>query len=789
MAGLPSAPGGVNTALPCGRSANSPPSRAISTCVSRRRRRRRRASPAISSVAARRGSGWQAELALSGRYRHLRVRGRADGYDAAAGVLEEVKTHRGDLARVPENHRQLHWAQLRVYGWLLCQQQGLAEIGLSLVYFDIATQRETALHEIAQAADLQRHFEQLCDRFLDWAAQQLDHRQRRDAALGTLAFPHADFRGGQRLLSTAVYNAARSGRCLLAQAPTGIGKTVGTLFPLLKACPGQALDKIYFLTAKGPGRRTALDALARIGGGVLPLRVAELVARDKACEHPDKACHGDSCPLASGFYDRLPAARQAAADMPMLDAAALRDVAAAHAVCPYYLGQEMTRWADVVVGDYNHYFDAHAALHALASAAGWRVAVLVDEAHNLVERARAMYSAELDPAVLREPRRAAPAALRRPLDRLQRAWRALDDAEAGDYRVCTAVPAAFATALQQASAAVGDHLAEAPAQVDGPLLQLHFDLLQFGRLIESFGEHSLFDIRAESATGAANGRRALHLGLRNIVPAPFLAPRFAAAHASVLFSATLAPLDFYGDILGLPATRAWVDVPSPFRADQLTVRLARRVSTRFRHREASLAPIARLMAEQFAARPGNYLAFFSSFDYLEQVAARFAAEAPQVPVWQQSRRMDEAARSAFLARFAAGSSGIGFAVLGGAFAEGIDLPGERLIGAFVATLGLPQVNAFNEAMRQRLGRRFGAGYDYAYLYPGIRKVVQAAGRVIRTPEDRGVVHLIDDRFARPEVLRLLPSWWKVEHGAEAAAACPGGPAPAAARCSATSDDA
>jgi DNA excision repair protein ERCC-2 len=226
------------------------------------------------------------------------------------------------------------------------------------------------------------------------------------------------FRTGQRELAEAVYRAARAGRCLMAQAPTGIGKTVGTLFPLLRAMPpdasrpGSGLDKVFYLAAKTPGRQLALDALQSLRAGLpqAPLRVLELVARDKACEHPDKACHGESCPLARGFYDRLSAARQAAVDAAgagLLARERVRAVALQHQVCPYYLAQELARWADVVVGDYNYWFDTSALLFALTQMDGWRVAVLVDEAHNLVERARSMYSAELEQGALRALRRSA----------------------------------------------------------------------------------------------------------------------------------------------------------------------------------------------------------------------------------------------------------------------------------------------------------------------------------------------------------------------------------------------
>jgi hypothetical protein len=220
-------------------------------------------------------------------------------------------------------------AQAKVYGALLCQARALSEVEVALVYFDIGSQKETVFATLCSAAELQAFFVQQCERFLAWAEQELRHREARDTALAAMQFPHADFRPGQRELAEAVYKAASSARCLMAQAPTGIGKTIGTLFPLLKSAAVQQIDKLFFLAAKTPGRQLALDAVARLKAAntVLPLRVVELVARDKACEYPDKACHGESCPLAQGFYDRLPAARAAAVEVDLLDKNALREVA------------------------------------------------------------------------------------------------------------------------------------------------------------------------------------------------------------------------------------------------------------------------------------------------------------------------------------------------------------------------------------------------------------------------------------------------------------------------------
>jgi hypothetical protein len=308
------------------------------------------------TIAARRGLDYETEIALEGVWGRLRVRGRADGYDPRRRCLEEIKTIRGQPEDIPENRRLLHWAQLQTYGALFCRVRGLQEIALALVYFDVASQTETELRQVFGADELEAVLAQRCQAFSGWAGQEAAHRAARDRALRALVFPQSTFRSGQRDLAAAVYRTASAGGSLLAQAPTGIGKTIGTLFPLLRAVPDQGIDKVAYLTCKGTGRITALETLDLLRSGVSgqALRVLAMTPKDQACVHPDKACHGDSCPLARGFYDRLAHAREEAVGRGWLDASAQREVALRHEICPYYLGQELVRWADVLVGDVHH---------------------------------------------------------------------------------------------------------------------------------------------------------------------------------------------------------------------------------------------------------------------------------------------------------------------------------------------------------------------------------------------------------------------------------------------------
>lgn len=710
-------------------------------------------------IQLRRPSDYQAEVSLSAQYAGLSVSGRADGYDHSLKRIEEIKTHRVPVERIPENHQRLAWAQLKLYGAMLCEQESLEKVDLALIYVHVVTLDETCEVQSFSRKALLEHFNQSCEQFLSWAEAESLHRQSRDQFCDQLKFPFTQFRAGQRELSTAVYKACAQGHPLLAQATTGIGKTLGTLFPQIKAMATQSMDRIFYLCAKTPGRRLALDALRQLDAPVQPIRVLEMISLEKACEHPDKACHGDSCPLAQGFYDRLGDARAEAAATRWLDQVALARIARKHQVCPYWLSHEMAQWSDIVVADYNYYFDYSAMLYALTQINQWSVGVLVDEAHNLIGRARDMYSVELTEQALEDAVASAPGRIKNALKPVQQLWPNLYGSQEVDHQIYPQLPKELLGALQKAITQITSALADAPTRTDGEYMRFFFDSLAFCRLAEVFDHDSLFDVTLDQTNPL---RVHSTLGIRNLIPASFLAPRFASARSTTLFSATLIPPHYHQDLLGLPDTTQTLDVPSPFTPDQLQIKIAKDVSTRFRDRAFSLNRVAAIIAQQCESTPGNYIAFFSSYSYLTQVADALSQIAPHLNLHLQRRGMSEIDRQRWLDDFTESSQQLGMAVLGGAFAEGVDLPGRRLVGAFITTLGMPYNSLFNQALERRLEEKFSQGFDYAYRYPGLQKVIQAAGRVIRDTQDQGVVYLLDQRYDEWVNRQHLPSWWTIQ---------------------------
>jgi DNA excision repair protein ERCC-2 len=607
------------------------------------------------------------------------------------------------------------------------------------------------------------------EKFCQWQAQINRRLNQLNGWIHQLKFPYGDMHEAQRVMAEAVYKAAATGRVLLAEAPTGTGKTLASLFPAIKAMIHTPVDKIFYLTAKSTGKQLALENIQLIArdndpDAKAPLRTLELTAKEKACLEPDKKCMGSACPYAFNFYNKLEGARQAAYAIPILDKKALESLAYEFQICPFYLSMEMSRWVDIVVADVNYYFDGVPLLLGLTNEFDWKPYLLVDESHNLIDRGRSMYSATLNRGDLLSAKKNSPPVIKKVLEKINKAWLALLKIlpEKSEKLILLPVlPEKLALALVDFTNAYIEFLQQHPEHpVQETIVQeFFFSALNYQKVMEIFDESFCIDMQEI-------GTKEEVLTLRNLIPATPLSARLRFAHCACYFSATLHPAYYYQSLLGLPEDAVHINVPSPFKPEQLEIQIAKDLSTRYKDRSTAMEPICNIIEKQIKTQPGNALVFFSSYEFLQKVESvlRTRLKESNIQLIVQSRRMNEDDRQEFIEQFNSHNNLLGLAVLGGAFSEGIDLSGDALKGVFIATLGLPQVNSVNEHLRSVMHTKFSQGYDFTYTYPGIQKVVQAAGRVIRTQSDTGYLWLLDERYKQQHIQKLLPEWWEIENG-------------------------
>lgn len=711
------------------------------------------------------------------------------GVDAQEVLLEEIKTVQGGWDRVAD---PLHWAQAKLYGFIYAHDNAREQVAIQLTYLDLDTGELTEFREDFSLADLTAFFQETTAVYLDWLHAHQQWCRQRDESSRSLAFPFPRYRPGQRPLAVAAYRALARGGRLFLEAPTGIGKTVSVLFPAIKALGEGRLERIFYLTARTVGRAVAQQALTELRQAGARLRTLTLIAKEKICAQEGQRCDCLTCPFAHGYYDRNQAAMRDALSREEITRPVLEAVSRAHEVCPFELSLDVSSWVDVVVCDYNYVFDPKAYLRRHFAEEAGDYAFLVDEAHNLVDRARDMFSADLDAREIRDVRRALKDAVPRcakALSSLSSALRKLcrpatpspDLSEPGDAAAGSELlPSATSAAAQRRVSAprntppltsrdfpaelmppLESALKEAetwlarnqPASFRDELLELYFRLRSFHRTAQVYDERYVTIIEPGSA---------VRVRLFCLDPSHLLGQALARGKAAVFFSATLAPIDYYRSLLGGAPQDPALQLPSPFPPEHLAVLVQDRIRTHFKARAASLGDVVQALAALVAGRPGNYLAYFPSYQYLTAVQEQFHALHPTVPILVQRPGMSEPEREAFLEAFAAehGATLVGFAVMGGVFGEGIDLVGDRLIGAIIVGVGLPQLCVERDLIRDYFQEQNGSGFDYAYTFPGMNRVLQAIGRVIRSETDRGVVLLIDTRFAEQRYRRLFPSWWR-----------------------------
>lgn len=720
-------------------------------------------------IQRRMGADYRAEVPMKHtveeeRYRIV-IEGRADGVmeSLTEVTIDEIKGMYLDLNLLREPIA-VHLAQALCYGYIYCHDHQLDRIGIQITYCNIETEEIRRFRQERTFEELTEWFEGLIHEYVKWAEYLYRHGVRREASLKALDFPY-EYRDGQKELAVAVYRTITRGKNLFIQAPTGIGKTLSTVYPALKAMGEGYGEKLFYLTAKTITRSVAEECFALLRQHELYFSTVTITARDKLCPMEKTECNPDACPYAKGHYDRV---NDAVYDIIHQEAGITRErvleYAGRYDVCPFEFCLDISNWVDGIICDYNYVFDPNARLRRyFAEGVSGEYLFLIDEAHNLVNRAREMFSAVLvkeDVLAVKRILKGRSAKVERGLERCNRMlleWKRSCEG----YQVLEEVNL-FAANLMTLFGDLESFMEEYKEFPDRDVvLDFYFQVRHFLNMYEGLDEH--YRIYAEPGYDGN-----FRLRLFCIDPSRCLKDCLEKGSGSVFFSATLLPILYYKKLLSGNVEDYAVYAQSPFAPENRLLLIGADVSSRYtRRNRAEYARIVDYIRALAQSHRGNYMVFFPSYQYMEAVERLLEEMDDAGFTWRmQESHMTEARREEFLADFEMErqQSFVGLCVLGGIFSEGIDLKAERLEGAIIVGTGLPMVCTEQEILKSYFEEQGEDGYNYAYQYPGMNKVMQAAGRVIRTVEDRGVILLLDDRFLRPEVQAMFPREWS-EYGA------------------------
>ena len=713
---------------------------------------------------------YQAEVSLKRESEYedviIQVEGRADGIFTEDGEfwIDEIKGTYGNLQAM-EVPVPVHRAQAMCYGWIYGEKEGLSQIGIQMTYSHLDTEDTRRFREIFSMEELKNWYQKLLDDYHKWISCSLSWKKERNASMKDLQFPFP-YREGQREIVSGVYHTVSSKKTLFVQAPTGVGKTMSAIFPSVRAIGEGKGETLFYLTAKTITGTVAWEAFHTLRENGLKFKVTAITAKEKLCFLDSPECTPEKCPYAKGHFDRV---NDAVYELWTTEEVYSREVIRAHAekwqVCPFEMCLDLSVWVDGVICDYNYAFDPNVHLKRFfgENISGDYI-FLIDEAHNLVERGREMYSAEISRQTLftlRKKIRKHFPKLARALDKASRQMLELEEdlkASQNPYQVLSnpgVLPVTFLTISGELEEILEEKNLEEELRKE--ILEFYFVVRDFLNVSELVDEN--YVVYTECF-----GENDFRLRLFCVNPAANLSEYLKKGRSAVFFSATLFPMLYYRELLTTETDAYGIYVQSPFSAKNRRILIGSDVSSRYtRRNHTEYRKIAEYISRCVWQRQGNYMVFFPSYRLMEDVYQVYEEEfsLDWVRCIRQNSDMTEREREEFLEEFQSREGTlVGFCVLGGIFSEGVDLTGESLIGAIIVGTGLPQIGSEREILKEYYDRKKQSGFDYAYRYPGMNKVLQAAGRVIRTKEDRGVILLLDDRFLGRDYGEIFPREWK-----------------------------
>ncbi|CUN03322.1 bifunctional ATP-dependent DNA helicase/DNA polymerase III subunit epsilon [Blautia hydrogenotrophica] len=709
-------------------------------------------------------SAYQAEVSLRHEtiYEELsiQVEGRADGISRAQDVVlvDEIKGVYRDLARL-ESPVEVHEAQAKCYAYFYAYDHQQKAMQVQLTYCNMETEDIKRFCKTYTFEELELWYQKLVDEYYRWVRFQFQWRKRRDQSMEGVEFPF-EYRRGQKEIVAGVYHVIQKKKQLFLQAPTGVGKTMSTVYPSVRAVGAGLAEKIFYLTAKTITRTVAQEAFLLLQEKGVEFKVATITAKEKLCLCDEMECNPQECPYARGHFDRI---NEAVYELWTTKNHYTRDILQEHArkwqVCPFEMCLDLSVWTDGVICDYNYVFDPNVYLKRFfAEGTKGDYIFLIDEAHNLVDRGRQMYSAALykeEVLKIRKSLKPYGGKVIRELNRLNQFLLELKR-ECESYEVLESI-GNLPVLLMKVMGELESFLEEPPQpEVGKEALEFYFTVRDFLNICDLLDENYKIYVQNLEDGG-------FQLRLFCVNPAKNLENCLEKGSCAVFFSATLLPLRYYRRVFSTHEDDYAICAASPFSQERRCLLVGADVSSKYTRRGyGEYRRIAEYIARAVNTHPGNYMVFFPSHRLLRDVYEIYEQEfsMPHVHSLCQSSVMSEQERESFLSEFQSGRGTlVGFCVMGGIFSEGIDLLGDRLIGALIVGTGIPQVGTENEILKAFYDERGENGFDYAYRYPGMNKVLQAAGRVIRTQKDRGIILLLDERFCQRENLSLFPEEW------------------------------
>ena len=710
------------------------------------------------------GGDYRAEVALRMNCSYedldIRLEGRADGIFTEDEVvwIDEIKGIYGNVEQMEEPVK-VHKAQAMCYGYIYGVQEGLSKIGIQMTYANLETEVVKRFREVISIEELKEWYQKLLDEYHKWLSYQKKWKEERNHSLQSLEFPFF-YREGQRKMVSSVYHAIGASRQIFIQAPTGVGKTMSTIFPAVRAVGEGKGETIFYLTAKTITRTVAQEAFEVLREKGMKYKVVTITAKEKLCFMDETKCDPVHCPYARGHFDRVnDAVYELWTTKSRYDRETIREQAEKWQVCPFEMCLDLSLWVDAVICDYNYVFDPTVHLKRFfGEGAGGDYVFLIDEAHNLAERGREMYSASIcreDAVRVRKVMKERAPRLYRSLGKLDKQLKELQ-VDCGNYLVLPGTGSITMTILKVQGEFDAFLEAHKDVELEDEVRKFYFDIRNFLNIAELIDEN--YVVYAE------NGEDGLfRLKLFCVNPAVNLGEYLKKGRSAVFFSATLLPMSYYRKLLSNRQDDYGIYVESPFSQKNRCILNAGDVSSLYSRRGyEEYHKIAEYIAKTVWQPKGNYMVFFPSYKMLEEVYAVYEEEfsVNWVKCICQNSSMKEQEREEFLQEFEQNQESlVAFCIMGGIFSEGIDLLGEKLIGAILVGTGLPQLGNEREILRSFYTENGENGFDYAYRYPGMNKVLQAAGRVIRTREDHGVILLLDERFRQREYSNLFPVEW------------------------------